>query len=421
RVKANVERLAAAAGDRAKQLSAAERARLNAVLDKLDSELSAITDLVLQHPDVRRLELAWRGLKFLVDRFDFREGVRLAVLDAPREEAVARFSAEVINPAFDGEIRTPGLVLFDYPITNTPADIALLDDLGQHAASLPVPAVFPLETAFFNVKDIKLIKNLPNLSGFVDGWQFAKWRSLRDKPYTRMLVPVLGRFLLRAPYAVTAESREFVASETVTAERELAWGGGHLALAVCAARSYARYGWPTRMFGAEAGKLEDLPVVPSSKDADKTWGPGDAFLPDRRLDEFAAIGINLLQSVKNNDYCILLGGVSLARPIARGEADKQQALLEISLPYQQFSNILSAYLCDVQPGLRGLAAEELQRRLIYGLRNLIGLTDKDAEDAVMVGTGPAPDDASQTLVQVRITPPGRIVPGGLCIDLGFTV
>ena len=31
---------------------------------------------------------------------------------------------------------------------NTPVDLELLDYLGQHAASLPVPAVFPIEAAF---------------------------------------------------------------------------------------------------------------------------------------------------------------------------------------------------------------------------------------------------------------------------------
>jgi len=40
-------------------------------------------------------------------------------------------------------------------------------------------------------------------------------------------------------------------------------------------------------------------------------------------------------------------------------------------------------------------------------------------EAVQVGVGPDPEDPSRTVVQIRLTPPGRIVPGGLHIEFGF--
>jgi predicted component of type VI protein secretion system len=327
----------------------------------------------------------------------------------------------VISPAYDGDITTPGTIIFDYPCANTPADIAMLDELAQHAAGLPVTVTFPIEAAFFNVKHVGLLKNLPNLPGLVDGWQFAKWKSLRDQAYSKSLVPVLGRFILRAPYAVKPRAAEFCCAETVTGERDLLWGGGHLAVGLCAARAYARHGWPTRMFGAQAGKLADLPVVENPKDANRPWGPGDLTLPDRRLDELPAVGINVLMSVKNQDHCILLGGVSAKRPVQTKDVSAQQAALEVSLPYQQFSNIAGAYLCEQLPTLRGLAPEDIQKQLLFGLANLLGVKEEADLEAVQVGVGPHPQDASQTLVQIRLTPPGRIVPGGLHIEFGFAL
>jgi type VI secretion system ImpC/EvpB family protein len=419
RVKADVERLAAQAGDREGRLSAAEGVRVKKILERLDDELGRIADALLKHPQVRQAEAAWRGLKLLVERIDFREGVRLAELHAPREQAVSRLIEKVISPAYDGDVATPGMIMFDYPCANTPADLALLDELAQHAAGLPVPVTFPLEASFFNVKHLGLLKNLPNLPGLVDGWQFAKWKSLRDQPYSKSLVPVLGRFVLRAPYAAKPRAAEFSCTETVTGERDLLWGGGHLAVGLCAAGAYARHGWPTRMFGAQAGKVEDLPVVENPKDPGKPWGPGDLTLPDRRLDELPAVGINVLMSVKNKDHCILLGGVSAKRPVQTKDVSTQQAVLETSLPYQQFSNIAGAYLCEQLPSLRGLAAEEIQKQLLFGLANLLGVKEEADLEAVQVGVGPNPQDASQTLVQIRLTPPGRIVPGGLHIDFSF--
>ena len=422
RVSAEVERLAASAGDADARVSGAEAALLDRRLARLDGELGKIAEALLKHPDVRRVESSWRSLKFLVDRIEFRDtGVRLSILNAPRAESVARFIERVVNPAFEGDIPTPGLVIFDYGFTNTPNDIEMLDELAQHAASLPVPVVTPLESEFFNVKSWRLLKNLPNLSGLTDGFQFAKWRSLRDQPYAKALIPVAGRFILRQPYAAKARSAEYTYAEVVAKVSDLAWAHGHLAMGVCAARAFAEHGWPTRMFGAEAGKLDDLPVVNNPNDPQDPWGPGDLLLPDRRADELPVVGVNFLMSVKNNDYCMLLGGVSAARPVETADVGKRQAALEISLPYQQFSNVVSDYLSEQLPSLRGLDPDKIQEKLLFGLAKLLGIKSQDELEAVQVGVGAHPDDPAQTIVQIRLTPPQRIVPGGLNMEFGFGV
>lgn len=421
RVTADVERIAAAAGDSESKVSGAEGGRLSAAIKRLDEELTVIADRIVRHPDVRRLEQAWRGLKFLVDHIDFREGAQLSVLDITRDELVTSFVDKLVTPAFDGDIPTPGLVLIDFSFVNKPDDIATLDELAQHAAGLPVPLAVPLEAMFFNVKTVALIKNLPNLSGLTDGWQFAKWKSLRNQPYAKALVPVLGRFVLREPYDGSGRRGEFAYSETVSGPSRLLWGGGHLAVGVCAARSFANHGWPTRMFGAAAGKLEDLPVVPNPRDANAPFGPGDALLPDRKMTEFPGIGINLLQAVKGKDYCILMGGVSAARAKKTADGGEQEAVLEVSLPYQMFSNVISTYLWEMRPRLNGLDAEKIKDTVIFELRHLMGLAGTESEEAVTMNVAPHPDDATQIVVAVRLTPPPTIAPGGLHVEMGFTV
>jgi len=421
RIAADIERLAAAAGDAAARLPAAEAARIGKLLERVERELGLIAAAVLKHNDVRRLEMAWRGLKFLVDRVDFREGVRLAVLHAPRDAFVERVIEHVINPAFNGDIPTPGLIVCDYLFANSAADIETLDRLARHAASLPAPAVVSLSAQFFNLKSLRLIKNLPSLPGMIDGWEYAKWRGLRDQPYAKSLAAVVGRFILRPPYEARPRARDFSFPESVQSIGDLVWGGGHLAVAVCAARAYARHGWPTRMWGAEAGKIEDLPLVPNPADPQNPWGPGELTLPDRRVDELPAIGVNLLQSIPNKDYCMLLGGVTAARPIKTAETSSQQAALEISMPYQQFSNIASAFLCEQLPALRGLEPQQIQQRLLAGLAELLQLKDEEDKEAVQVGVGHNPQAPGQTIVQVRLSPPARVAPGGLHVDFNFSV
>lgn len=420
RIESQVSELAAAGVDPSRNLPAAEAEHLRGILRRLDLELGKATEAALRHAEFRKLEAAWRSLKFLVDRIDFRSPVRLFVLDASREGLLDRLVEHVITPAFDGEIPTPGMLVLDYPMSAAAPDVALLDEIAQQAVSLPTPVAFPVDASFFNVKSLRLLKTLPNLSGVVDGWQFAKWRALREKPYSRVLAPVVGRFVLRELHDLRGEGAAFPFRETAATIGDVVWGGGHLAMAHCAARAYAANGWPTRMFGAEAGKLDNLPVVANPTDAQSAWGPGDLSLPDRRIEEFFAIGMNALISVQNADWCMLLGGVTAARAPKTGTGGEHQARLEVSLPYQQFASISSAFICELMPTLRNRPADEIQTRLLVHLCNLLRL-GKEEQDAVMVGVGPSPDTPGQTVVQVRITPPPHIVPGGLMMDFGFVV
>jgi len=44
---------------------------------ELDNQISRQLDAVMHHPDFQRVESGWRGLKFLVDRTDFRQNVKI--------------------------------------------------------------------------------------------------------------------------------------------------------------------------------------------------------------------------------------------------------------------------------------------------------------------------------------------------------
>ncbi len=421
-VAADIERVAASAGDKDARIGGSEAGRLRSILERIDGELTTIADALYKHPDVRRIERAWRSVKFLVDRIDFREGPRLNLLHATRETAVDRFIDHVVNPAFDGDIPTPGLVLLDFPMTAKPPDVALLDELAQHAAGLPVPVSVPIDANFFNVPSIPLIKNLPNLAGFTDSYTHAKWRALRDQEYSKAIMPVIGNFVLRAPFEGDAARKgEFGYRQSVKTANDLLWAGGHLAMGVCAARSYATYGWPTRMFGVEAGKIEDLPVVANPKDATAPFGPGDAMFPDRRVNEFPDNGMSLLHTVKGRDYCILLGGVSMRRPVKTAEVDERQAMMQVSTPYQMFSALVADRLCETRPMLQGLSPDQVQANLVLGLRSLMGLSDSDDADAVAIATTPSPENPRELIVAVRVTPPPTVAPGGLAVEMCFTV
>ena len=49
------------------------------LIAELDKKLSRQVDQVLHNPAFQKLESAWRSLKFLVDRTDFRENVKIVL------------------------------------------------------------------------------------------------------------------------------------------------------------------------------------------------------------------------------------------------------------------------------------------------------------------------------------------------------
>jgi type VI secretion system protein ImpC len=73
---------------------AAERVDKNivdAMIAEIDARLSAQINAIMHHPDFQRLESAWRSLKFLIDQVDFRENIKVEMLNCSKEDLLNDF------------------------------------------------------------------------------------------------------------------------------------------------------------------------------------------------------------------------------------------------------------------------------------------------------------------------------------------
>src|SRR6187549_2729273 len=68
-----------------------DKAFVDALIAEIDAKLSLQIDEILHHPTFQKLESAWRGLKFLVDRTDFRENIKVELLNCSKEDLLADF------------------------------------------------------------------------------------------------------------------------------------------------------------------------------------------------------------------------------------------------------------------------------------------------------------------------------------------
>ncbi|MGX5797277.1 type VI secretion system contractile sheath domain-containing protein, partial [Pseudomonas sp. E2-15] len=61
------------------------------MIAEIDTKLSQQMDEILHHPDFQALESAWKGLQLLVDRTNFRENIKIELLNVSRQDLLDDF------------------------------------------------------------------------------------------------------------------------------------------------------------------------------------------------------------------------------------------------------------------------------------------------------------------------------------------
>jgi len=406
--------VAAAAGG-GTTLPAEESLALRRGLAEIDRRVSVWLTTVLHAPAVQRLEAAWRGLAFLITQMDFRKHLQLSVLHAPRAALTERLVRLLIDPVFDAGAEAPDLIVVDAQFTNSARDLETLDELAQHAGSLPAVLLSGVSAEFLGVKNAWQVPTLPSIVSLFDQWQYAKWKTLRGQPHARHLGLVFGRCLLRAPWTpADGDELDFRYREECLAESDFVWTSGAIAAACTIARSVAETGWPTGM----VGRLGGFAIGLGGKKGDKQYGPADTQLLLDKAQELAVGGLNAVIGVRDQADVVVCNGFTAARP-ARGDT---AALLEVSLPYRLFAGRLSSLLLDLKPYLVGMPQEKLVAFVLAHVRDWMTMEDVPPdEQQISVQARPA-EDAPQVLeLAVTVTPPPRLLPGGIPVVMGYRV
>lgn len=63
-----------------------DKSLLDSHIAELDYQISRQLDEVMHHPEFQRVESLWRGLKHTVDRTDFRQNVKIEILDVSKDD-----------------------------------------------------------------------------------------------------------------------------------------------------------------------------------------------------------------------------------------------------------------------------------------------------------------------------------------------
>src|SRR5580704_5442656 len=68
-----------------------DKAMLDGFIAALDAKISSQVNEIMHQPGFQKMESAWRGLKFVIDRTDFRENIRVEVVNLSKEDLLTDF------------------------------------------------------------------------------------------------------------------------------------------------------------------------------------------------------------------------------------------------------------------------------------------------------------------------------------------
>jgi type VI secretion system protein ImpC len=335
----------------------------------LDKKMSASVDEILHNEDFQKLESSWRSLKYLVDHTDFRENIKVEILNVKKEDLLDDFedSPEITKSGlykiayteeygqFGGQ--PYGLMVGNYEFGPGAQDIQLLQNLASVATVSHAPFVAAAGEGFFGLDDFSGLPNLKDLKSIFESPQYIKWRSFRESEDARNVGLALPHFLLRLPYgADTKPVKSFNYTEDVSSgNNNFLWGNAAFTFASRITDSFGKYRWAANIIGPQGGgAVEDLPVYQYEAMGElQTKIPTEVQISDRREFELAEEGFMALTMRKGSDNAAFFSANSVQKPknfgnSAEGKQAELNYKLGTQLPYTFVVSRLAHYLKVIQ-------------------------------------------------------------------------
>jgi type VI secretion system protein ImpC len=253
---------------------------------------------ILQHPEVRRLERAYRSLNFLAERSQRIPGVLIDVLGIPAEGAAAGLRRALAKPQ---EVPFT-IAIADVDIDGTTKSFTELEAIAEIAEGACCPTFLNGTEKLLGVGDLARIDKLDSKLNLFTAPHRAPWRATANKLSLRWVTIALNGVLLRGPYdSKTSRVREATIQEIPNDHEAFVWLPPSYAVAAVTVVSFKDTGWPARITGARHGQIENLLVREVDDDGVPVAIPTQAFISTESQRELSRVGILALASAPNSD------------------------------------------------------------------------------------------------------------------------
>ncbi len=361
-----------------KQDASAERRKLSiAVSQRLNRQLQAI----IQHPEFKALESAWRGLQYLADSAQGKEDVRLHVVNCSKQELLEEFRESVDYDSswlFDlcqRQYEEPSgvplaAIVGNYPFDHSADDVELLRFIAEVAADSRTLFMAAASPQLLKLDEWPQIEQVRQPSVVLQSPSHTAWRALRDSEGSRFLVLALPELLARKPYVAAADSTTaFSYDESkllreqdsrATVRSSLCWMNPAFVVASHLMAMHDTFGWCVDLNGPLPIGENHLPAHSfiTSENESRDSGTGVVFSPGL-IDELARCGLITIDY--HGQQVRLLTSATLHQPQAyggsSGESATADARLTCQLPFVLASSRVVHYLRRINFEQRSLHME----------------------------------------------------------------
>jgi type VI secretion system protein ImpC len=348
---------------------------------------------------VQKLESSWRSLRFVIERVDFRENIKVEMLSVDKEtlQSDLEDSPDLTKSGFYRLVysneygvfggKPYGVMNMNYDFGPGAQDVELLRKLGAVASMAHCPVVANASPKFFGDDTFKNLPTLKDLKSIFEGPQYARWNSFRESEDARYIGLAMPRFLLRLPYGEsTVPVKSFNFSEDVVDHHDrYLWGHASNTLVTRIADSFAKYRWAPNIIGPQSGgTVENLPLHQYEAMGEiQTKVPTEVQLTERREFELSEEGFIGLTFRKESDNAAFFSANSVQKPktfgnTADGKAAEANFRLGTQLPYMFVMTRLAHYIKVLQREQIGSWKDRAQ--LQTELNNWIGQYVVDMEN-----------------------------------------
>lgn len=373
------------------------------MLVELDRKISGQMDEIMHNVTFQEMESSWRSLKLLVDRTDFRENIKIQIMNVRKDELLDDFEyateisqSGVYKHVYSAEYGQFGgepiaAMIGNYSFSPSTPDMKLLQYMSSVGAMAHAPFLSSVSPDFFGIESYQDLPNLKDVKAIFESARYTKWNALRESEDARYLGLTAPRFLLRVPYdPIENPTKTFNYGESVKGSHEhYLWGNTAFALATRLTESFAKFRWCPNIIGPQSGgAVEDLPIhLYESLGQIQAKIPTEVLVTDRKEYELAEEGFISLTMRKGSDNAAFFSANSVQKPkifpnTKEGKEAETNYKLGTQLPYMMIVNRLAHYIKVLQREQIGSWKErqDLERELNNWIRQYVADQENPPSD-----------------------------------------
>jgi len=350
----------------AQKVERLDKSLLDEHIASLDEQISRQLDAVMHHPDFQSVESTWRGVKSLIDQTDFRQNVRIELLDISKdhlrqdfEDAPEIAQSGLYLHTYTQEYDTPGgepiaAAISNYQFNRGPQDIALLRNISKVSAAAHMPFIGSVGPEFFGKESMEEVAAIKDIGNYFDRAEYIKWKAFRDSDDSRYIGLTMPRVLGRLPYGpdtIPVRSFNYIESVKGPDHGKYLWTNASFAFAANMVKSFITNGWCVQIRGPQSGgAVTDLPIhLYDLGTGNQVKIPSEVMIPETREFEFANLGFIPLSYYKNRDYACFFSANSAQKPALYDTADATaNSRINARLPYIFLLSRIAHYLKLIQ-------------------------------------------------------------------------